>query len=598
LVKTSKIFFCVLFIPIVFLCPFYNSIFAQQKPALVSAISFSGNEFFSSNQLQNLGILKPGLPYTNDQFELDMKNLLLNYQQEGFLDCRIDKVEKEYNFDSSGITLHIKIIEGPKILIGEIIFEGNRIYTTSVLKKNIFTKPGDALDTRTLNQDIAQILNMYESKGYPFVTVSVKDIERYADKGAEKLKVTINIEENEKTKIDKIVIEGNTSTKEEVITREIRLGKDNLVSREALGEIKLRLENLGYFQTVEQPKILKYKSYTVLLIKVTEGNTNTFDGILGYVPPNTNEDAGYVTGLVNVSLRNLFGTGRRIDARFDKEIRTTQELELKYSEPWLLGYPVNAGIGFLQRIEDTIFVKRTLNLRAESILSKNFTLSALADIERVIPTLNGQLASLYSVFDSRLISGGLEIKFDSRDYIYNPASGILYKTSYTIGQKKVYNYASFVGQNVPPNFTVQKYTVDLDFYHSFFRRQSTLVGIHGGEIKSPDLENADYFRFGGNDNVRGYRDNQFLAAQIVWSNLEFRYALTRKTFASAFFDIGYYKRPQDNLTLTPQEQALIFGYGIGVRVETGLGIFGVSYALGRGDSFLEGKVHFGIINDF
>ena len=212
--------------------------------------------------------------------------------------------------------------------------------------------------------------------------------------------------------------------------------------------------------------------------------------------------------------------------------------------------------------------------------------------------MNGQLASLYSVFDSRLISGGLEIKFDSRDYIYNPASGILYKTSYTIGQKKVYNYASFVGQNVPPNFTVQKYTVDLDFYHSFFRRQSTLVGIHGGEIKSPDLENADYFRFGGNDNVRGYRDNQFLAAQIVWSNLEFRYALTRKTFASAFFDIGYYKRPQDNLTLTPQEQALIFGYGIGVRVETGLGIFGVSYALGRGDSFLEGKVHFGIINDF
>ena len=595
--KTFKIFFCVFFIPIV-ICPFYNLIFAQQKPALVSSISFTGNDFFSSNQLQNLGILKPGVPYSNDQFELDMKNLILNYQQEGYLDCRIDKVEKEYNFDSSGISLRIKITEGSKVLIGEVIFEGNRIYKTSVLKKNIFTKPGDALDTRTLNQDIAQILNMYESKGYPFVTVSVKDIERYADKGSDKLKVTINIEENEKTKIDKIVIEGNTTTKEDVITREIRLGKDNQVSREALGEIKLRLENLGYFQTVEQPKILKYKNYTVLLIKVTEGNTNTFDGILGYVPPNTNDETGYVTGLVNVSLRNLFGTGRRIDARFDKEIRTTQELELKYSEPWLLGYPINVGIGFLQRIEDTIFVKRTLSMRAESILSKNFTLSALADIERVIPTLNGQLASLYSVFDSRLISGGLEIKFDNRDYIYNPASGILYKTSYTIGQKKVYNYAAFIGQNVAPNFTVQKYTVDLEFYHAFFRRQSTLVGIHGGEIKSPDLENADYFRFGGNDNVRGYRDNQFLASQIVWSNLEFRYALTRKTFASAFFDIGYYKRPLDNLTLTPQEQALIYGYGIGVRVETGLGIFGVSYALGRGDSFLEGKVHFGIINDF
>ena len=140
--------------------------------------------------------------------------------------------------------------------------------------------------------------------------------------------------------------------------------------------------------------------------------------------------------------------------------------------------------------------------------------------------------------------------------------------------------------------------VDLEFYHSFFRRQSTLFGAHGGEIKSPELENADYFRFGGNNNVRGYRDNQFLASRVIWGNLEFRYSLTRKTFASLFYDMGYYRKPEDNIAKTPLDQALIFGYGIGVRVETGLGIFGVSYALGRGDSFLEGKVHFGLINDF
>ncbi len=267
---------------------------------MVSAITFSGNDFFSSNQLLNLGILKPSVAYSNDQFELDMKNLILNYQQEGFLDCRVEKVEKEYNFDSSAISLHIKISEGPKILVGKIVFEGNKIFKSGILRKSIFTKPGEALDTRTLNQDISQILNMYESEGYPFVTVSVKDIERYTEKGAGKLRVIIDIGENEKIRIDKIVVEGNTTTREDVITREIRLGKDRQVTRESLTEIKQRLENLGYFQTVDQPKILKYKDYTVLLIKVTEGDTNTFDGILGYVPPATNEDVGYVTGIVNV----------------------------------------------------------------------------------------------------------------------------------------------------------------------------------------------------------------------------------------------------------------------------------------------------------
>jgi outer membrane protein insertion porin family len=571
---------------------------AQPKQQLVSLITFSGNNFFSSNQLVSLGVLKPGSQYSNDQFELDMKNLILNYEQEGFLNCRIEKVEKEYNFDSSTITLHIKISEGSQTMIGEVSFEGNKIFKTAYLYKQIFTKPGSVLDSKTFNQDISQILSLYEAKGYPFVTITVKDIEAYSENNKEKLRIKIKIDENEKTRIDKIIIEGNTSTKENVITREVRLGKNNTVSRETLFDIKSRLENLRYFETVDVPKILKYKNSTVLLIRVTEGNTNTFDGILGYVPPSTDIDKGYVTGLVNISLRNLFGTGRKVEARFQKEIRTTQELELKYFEPWLLGYPLNVNIGFLQRIEDTIFVKRTLGLSAEALLSKNFSVSALGNVERVIPTVGADQVAFFAVFDSRMVSGGIEIKFDNRDYVYNPLSGILYKTSYTVGQKRVYNAGLFTGLNIPPDFTVQKFFVDLEFYHSFFRRQSTLFGAHGGEIKSPELENADYFRFGGNNNVRGYRDNQFLASRVIWGNMEFRYSLTRKTFASLFYDMGYYRKPEDNIAKTPLEQALIFGYGVGIRVETGLGIFGVSYALGRGDSFLEGKVHFGLINDF
>jgi len=31
------------------------------------------------------------------------------------------------------------------------------------------------------------------------------------------------------------------------------------------------------------------------------------------------------------------------------------------------------------------------------------------------------------------------------------------------------------------------------------------------------------------------------------------------------------------------------GYGLGLSVETGLGVLGVSFALGKGDSFSQGK---------
>ncbi len=563
----------------------------------ISKISFSGNDYYSSSQLANMLVLKTGGDFSKEQFELDLKNIISNYQNDGFLDCTIKNSEEQYNFDSSSVSLSVAIDEGKQVLIGDIVFEGNKSVTTSSLLNKMFTKKDKVLDAVTLGRDMDELLNFYEEKGFTFASINVKEIVPYTDKGVQKLRLVISIKENEKIKINDVVIEGNTTTKNNVILREIRLSGNNIVTRENILDIRRDLENTGYFESVEQPKIYKYKNSTVLYLKVKEGNTNTFDGIIGYVPPAQNEDKGYFTGLVNLSLKNLFGTGRRVDAKWQKDAQTTQELELKYLEPWVLGYPLNANIGFLQRIQDSTYIKRIVTFKADALITKNFTASLLANFERVIPTSNQEQAVL-TVFDSRLISTGAEIKFDSRDYVYNPASGILYRTSYVVGQKKIYNASSYPALDLPGDFTVQKGMIDLDFYYSFFKRQSSLISVHGVEIRSPKLENADFFRLGGSRSVRGYREEQFLASRAAWVNFEIRYSLTRKTFASLFYDAGYYKKPQDEITLTPEQKAFIFGYGIGIRIETPLGIFGVSYALGKGDSFLDGKVHFGLINDF
>lgn len=542
-------------------------------------------------------VLKTGSDFSKEQFELDLKNIISNYQNDGYLDCSIKNTEEQYNFDSSLVSLSVAIDEGNQVLIGDIVFEGNKSITTPSLLDKMFTKKDKVLDAVTLSRDIDELLNLYEEKGFTFASINVKEIVPYTDKGIQKLRLVININENEKIKINDVVIDGNTTTKSNVILQEIRLSDDNIVTRENILDIRRALENTGYFESVEQPKIYKYKNSTVLYVKVKEGNTNTFDGIIGYVPPAQNEEKGYFTGLVNLSLKNLFGTGRRIDAKWQKDAQTTQELELRYLEPWVLGYPLNANIGFLQRIQDSTYIKRIVNFKGDALITKNFTASLLANFERVIPTSN-QEQPTYTVFDSRLIATGAEIKFDSRDYVYNPTSGILYRTSYVVGQKKIYNASSYPNLDVPGDFTVQKGMIDLDFYYSFFKRQSSLISVHGVEIRSPKLENSDFFRLGGSRSVRGYREEQFLASRAAWVNFEVRYSLTRKTFTSLFYDAGYYKKPQDEITLTPEQKAFIFGYGVGIRIETPLGIFGVSYALGKGDSFLDGKVHFGLINDF
>lgn len=58
-----------------------------------------------------------------------------------------------------------------------------------------------------------------------FAAINITNIEAYQSGGTGKLRISIKIDENDKIKIDNIVIEGNTTTNKNVIVREITLGE-------------------------------------------------------------------------------------------------------------------------------------------------------------------------------------------------------------------------------------------------------------------------------------------------------------------------------------------------------------------------------------
>jgi outer membrane protein insertion porin family len=74
--------------------------------------------------------------------------------------------------------------------------------------------------------------------------------------------------------------------------------------------------------------------------------------------------------------------------------------------------------------------------------------------------------------------------------------------------------------------------------------------------------------------------------------------LSRRTYGFLFYDAGYYLRKADEQLGISESDAFKSGYGLGISLETGLGILAVSFALADGDSFSDGKIHFGIINEF
>ena len=140
--------------------------------------------------------------------------------------------------------------------------------------------------------------------------------------------------------------------------------------------------------------------------------------------------------------------------------------------------------------------------------------------------------------------------------------------------------------------------MDLSIYHEFLPRQILAIGIHGEQVTGTELDQTDMYRIGGTNTIRGYLENQFLASKAAWTNVEYRFATGRESFLFAFVDAGYIYQQSDPLADTPATSFTLYGYGIGTQVETGLGILKASFAIGKGDSFTQGKIHFGLVNRF
>lgn len=565
----------------------------------VNDITFIGNSYFSTFELQNSMVTQKGKIFNDKQFELDLKNIRSKYKDFGFYNVRIINYQIIPNEDTSTVNLRIFLVEGVRSSIGRINISGNKILKRDEILNLMSTKVGDYLDGNILSNDINTILEQYEKQSMPFTKILIDDISLYEQEGITKLNLGIKIQEEATIKIDQVKIRGNEVTDDKVILRELKLGKDNLVSREILDAWQRRLERLNIFETVEKPRIYLNKTTKKagLLIEVKEGNLNTFDGIVGYSPPLSGEDRGYFTGVVNVMFKNIFGTGRNIDLRWQKPDRSSQELEFEYYEPYFLNLPFNIGGDFLQRIQDTTYTHRKFNVKVDFPFTDKLIFGLSFDFDRVIPSDN--VTSQFSVSDSRIISSGIEVRYDGRNNIYYPTSGILYRLFYSYGDKKILGQQTqYFNSDFNQNYSVQRYSMELNTYFSFFRKQSLLLKLAVQEVKSDKLENADFFRVGGNKNIRGYREEQFLASKLAYGNTEFRYSISRKGFVFVLFDYGYYYRPSEDVYNIPKQEGFLFGYGLGLRMETAIGLVGVSYSLGKGDGPIDGKINFGLINEF
>ena len=568
-------------------------------PQVIDSFEITGNNNFKENEIIGWAQVGKGTSIYEGILDTIKSRIAFNYGLKGYFNPSFDGTMVEFSEDSQKVNIKLFAYEGTPTFINKVIFTSNdSLRLQSFLPVFNFLQ-GQIFDKNELEEYINDALTKLENDGHPFSVFTITSVYFYYDSTDENnyADLYLKLDTGIKSKIDKIEVNGNESTRDYVVIRELRIEPGEQYSQDKIEELPKRLNRLRFFEPVTTPQFYMDSDESgVLLITVKERQTNNFDGIIGYIPPSNENESGYITGLVNVSLRNLFGTGRAAAVRWRKFDRNSQELELRYLEPWLFSFPLNLNVDFFQRQQDTIYVQRTISGGLEYLATEDVSAAVFVTSESTIPTLSEE--PVFTVYNSTSLTTGVNLKIDTSDDPFAPTSGIFFSNSYMFSKKNINGPPEFITPETETEINLQRFEATLGLYYELFRLHVIAFDINGRELRGPFFEESDLYRLGGTNTLRGYREDQFLGNRIYWSNLEYRFFLTRRTFAFLFFDTGYYLRNADEERNIIEQEEFKIGYGLGINLETAIGVLGVSFALAKGDSFSEGLIHFGIINEF
>lgn len=314
----------------------------ENKLIRVSRINLEGARAFSQRQLK--GILQTKEKWflswatgagnlDSDILKTDTERLVAFYYDNGYIDVKVDEPKVERRDD--GLHVTIKIDEGPQFKIGTIGISGDTIPDMTRAREVLSLETGDVFRSSKLRADINALTEVYGDEGYAFVNVNP---DTQVDAAAKTVDISYAVSKGPIVQIDKILISGNTKTRDKVVRREIELQEQRRFAGAKLRRSKLRLQRTGFFEDVNiTTRKSDQEDQLDLIVDVKEGSTGTFSAGAGI--------SSGETFLFNLRLQeiNLLGRGHRLV--FNADFGTLRRnISIDFTEPYLFDTEILMGV--------------------------------------------------------------------------------------------------------------------------------------------------------------------------------------------------------------------------------------------------------------
>jgi outer membrane protein insertion porin family len=358
----------------------------ETKKVKIERVDFIGAEAFTQKELRKViktrnrwmfsWLTGSGI-YKEDEFDLDRERLIEFYQGKGYIDFEITKVELKPDSDKR-IVVEIHVKEGRPYKVGSISFTGVTMLNTNVLKPGFDPGPmppkgperadwyaardlnykfkmkeGDTFTPAGLFTNNNVIEDFYGTKGHIDVRAGSRNLIISKVPNTEKgtIDVEYQVNEGQKSYIEKIEIRGNTKTKDRVIRRELAVSPGETFDMVRVKLSEQRLQGLQFFEKVEaRPEETTIPNRKNLVIGVSEKNTgnvslgagfSTVDSIVGYVE--------FTQGNFDIGNPPYFtGGGQKFRVRVQVGSER-QDYTMSFVEPWFLGRKLSLGVDLYHR---------------------------------------------------------------------------------------------------------------------------------------------------------------------------------------------------------------------------------------------------------